>query len=94
MTTGALGGALKVNWLAAAVALVPFGVVTRTLTVPAAPAGDVAVIWVALLIVKPVAAVAPNATAVAPVRLVPVIVTDVPPAVVPTVGERDVTVGS
>ena len=34
------------------VALVPPGVVTVTSTVPALPAGEVAVIWVALLTVK------------------------------------------
>ena len=52
-----------------------------------------AVIWVALLTVKLVAVVAPNLTAVAPVRLVPVIVTLVPPAVGPAVGLTEVTVG-
>jgi hypothetical protein len=61
-------------------------------TVPV-PAGEVAVIEVAELTVKPVAAVAPKFTAVAPVKLVPVIVTVVPPAVGPTVGEIEVTVG-
>ncbi len=56
-------------------ALVPPGVVTVTSTVPAVPAGAVAVMLVALLTVKLVAAVEPNLTAVAPVKLVPVIVT-------------------
>ena len=51
-------------------------------------------IGVAELTVKPVAAVAPNVTAVAPVKLVPVIVTVVPPAAGPDVGEIDVTVGA
>ena len=60
----------------------PPGVVTVMSTVPAEPAGAVAVIWVALLTVKLVALVAPNLTAVAPVKLVPVIVTVVPPAAV------------
>jgi hypothetical protein len=67
-------------------ALVPPAVVTATSTVPALSAGEVAVICVALLIVKLVAAVDPNATAVAPLRLVPVIVTVVPPVVDPPVG--------
>ena len=40
------------------------------------------------------ALVAPNLTAVAPVKLVPVMVTEVPPAVVPAVGEMLVTVGA
>jgi len=64
-----------------------------TSTVPV-PAGDVAVIDVAELTTKLAALVAPNFTAVAPVRLVPVIVTEVPPAVGPEVGAIDVTVGS
>jgi hypothetical protein len=46
------------------------------------------------LTVKPVAGVAPNVTAVAPLKLVPVIVTDVPPVAGPEVGDIDVTVGA
>ena len=42
-----------------------------------------AVIWVPLTTVKLVAAVVPKSTAVAPVKPVPVIVTEVPPAVGP-----------
>ena len=80
------------NWSAADVAEVPPGVVTVTSTVPA-PAGEVAVIEVAELTTKLVALVTPNFTAVAPVRLVPVIVTDVPPVVGPEVGAIDVTDG-
>jgi hypothetical protein len=38
--------------------------------------------------------VTPNLTAVAPVKLVPVMVTEVPPAGSPDVGEIDVTVGA
>ena len=49
---------------------------------------------VAELNVKPAAAVPPNGTAVTPVKLVPVIVTDVPPAAGPAVGEIEVTVGA
>nr|MCA1071700.1 hypothetical protein [Delftia acidovorans] len=82
------------NWSAALVVLVPPGVVTRTSTVPAAPAGAVAVMLVALLTVKPPAAVAPKVTAVAPVKFVPVRVTEVPPAVGPAVGEMEVSVGA
>ena len=80
-------------WSGAPVALVPPAVVTVMSTVPALPAGEVAVICVALLTVKPVAAVAPNFTAVAPVKPVPVIVTLVPPAADPLVGLTAVTVG-
>jgi hypothetical protein len=81
-----------VNWSAAEIADVPPGVVTLTSTTPV-PAGDVAVIDVAELNVK-LAAVAPKVTAVTPVKLVPVMVTDVPPAVGPAVGEIEVTVGA
>ena len=81
------------NWSEALVAEVPPGVVTVTSTVPAAPAGAVAVMEVVLLTVKVVAAVAPKATAVAPVKLVPVTVTEVPPATGPEVGLTAVTVG-
>ena len=49
---------------------------------------------VGLTTVKLVAGTPPNVTAVAPVRLVPVIVTRVPPRVVPLVGPSDVTVGA
>jgi len=73
---------------------VPPGVVTVTFTAPAIPAGAVAVTDVAELTTTPVAAFAPNRTAVAPVRFVPVIVTDVPPATGPLVGLSDVTVGA
>ena len=67
--------------------------VTRTSTVPV-PAGAVAVIWVALLTVKPVALVAPKRTAVAPLKFVPVMVTVVPPVAGPDVGEMLLTVGA
>ena len=63
-------------------------VVTVTSTVPAVPAGAVAVTDVAVFTVKVVALVAPNFTAVAPAKFVPVIVTLVPPAVGPLVGLR------
>ena len=63
-------------------------------TVPAVPAGDVAVIDVGLLKVKPAAAVPPKLTAVTPLKLVPVIVTEVPPLVGPAVGVTDVIVGA
>ena len=80
------------NWSAAEVPDVPPAVVTLTSTVPV-PAGEVAVIDVAELTVKLVAAVAPNVTNVAPVKPVPVMVTVVPPAAGPDVGEIDATVG-
>ena len=75
-------------------ALVPPGGGDRDVDGARCPAGEVAVIEVALLTVKVVAAVAPNFTAVAPVKLVPVMVTEVPPAVGPEVGLTPVTVGT
>jgi len=72
---------------------VPPIVVTLTVTAPV-PAAVVAVICVAELTVKLAAAVAPNCTDVAPVKLVPVMTTDVPPVSGPDVGARPVTVGA
>ena len=68
--------------------------VTTTFTAPAACAGVVAVIDVLLTTVTLVAAVPPSVT-VAPARKpVPVIVTGVPPAVVPDGGAIELTVGA
>ena len=72
-------------------ALVLSGVVTRTLAVPAVPAGVVAVMLVALTTLTLVAATPPMVTPVAPVKLVPVMVTLVPPAVEPAFGEMPVS---
>ena len=63
----------------------PSGVVTVTLTAPV-PAGLVTVRMVADMTVKSVAGLAPKYTAVAPVKLVPVTVTPVPPAAGPKAG--------
>ncbi len=82
------------NWSPTETADVPPGVVTMTSTRPAACAGATAVAEVADTGVNDVAAVVPNDTAVRPVRFVPVIVTEVPPAVEPVVGDSDVTVGA
>jgi hypothetical protein len=82
-----------VNWSAVLAALVPADVVTVMFTTPTEPTGEVAVICVALLTVN-VADAVPNFTAVAPVKLVPVTVTEVPPAVGPLVGLTPVTVGA
>jgi len=65
-----------------------------TVTAPATPAGAVAVIEVAETTTTFVAELAPNFTAVAPVKLVPVMVTTVPPAAGPLVGLNAVTVGA
>ena len=71
----------------------PPGVVTVTSTLPL-PAGDSAVIEVPELTLKPLAAVEPNLTAEALPRFVPVIVTEVPPASGPSLGETPVTLGA
>jgi hypothetical protein len=67
--------------------------VTVTVTAPALPAGVVAVICVALTTTTLVAAVAPNVTVAPMAKLVPVIVTAVPPAVGPLFGDTLLTVG-
>ena len=72
----------------------PPTVVTFTSTTPALSAGAVAVMLVALFTVKPVAAVPPNDTAVAPLKLVPAMVTLVPPPSGPALGNIDVTMGA
>jgi hypothetical protein len=56
------------------------------------PAGAVAVIEVGEVTVK-VALVVPKSTAVAPVKFVPVMLTEVPPAAAPETGLTAVTVG-
>jgi hypothetical protein len=76
------------------VADVPPGVVTVTSTVPAAPAGEVAVIFVADRTVTDVAAVAPNLTVAPATNALPVIVTDVPPFRGPEDGLTPVTAGT
>ena len=73
--------------------LVPLGVVTSTLAVPAVPAGIVAVIVVAFTTITAVAAVPPIVTAVAPAKPLPVMITDCPPTYGPDDGLMDVTVG-
>jgi hypothetical protein len=65
-----------------------------TSTVPADSAGAVAVTWVAETTVNEAAAVPPKATALAPVKFVPVTVTAVPPATGPAFGLTAVTVGA
>jgi hypothetical protein len=89
-----VGAATKVNWSLAPVGEVPLGFVTVTSTAPAVWGGDVAVIWVSESTLKPAAGVVPKVTAVAPVKSVPVMTTDVPPAVGPEFGETELTVGS
>ena len=67
-------------------ALVPEGVVTVTATVPTAPAGETAVMALAEVTSKLVAATEPKLTALAPIKPVPVTLTVLAPAVGPTAG--------
>ena len=71
----------------------PSAFVTVTSTVPI-PAGEIAAMDVALVTVNEVAVVPPNLTAVALVKLLPTIVTGVPPVAGPLFGEIVVTVGN
>src|SRR5713226_3850812 len=75
--------------------LVPPGPVTVTSTVvPAVPAGAVTVICVALFTVPAGVETVPNWTDVAPVKFVPVITTELPPAADPLVGLSPDTLGA
>ena len=75
-------------------ALLPPGVVTTTLVLPALPAGVTQVAVVLLVTLNVLHATPPTVMAVAPLRLVPVIVMDVPPKVIPLFGEMAITVGA
>ncbi len=68
--------------------------VTVTFTGPTAPAGVVAVMEVPFTTVTFVAAVLPNVTVAGTAKFVPVMVTGVPPAVEPALGETPLTVGA
>jgi hypothetical protein len=92
LTLFTVGGARYVNAFAR-LPFSPLGLVTDTAAAPALPAGVVAVIVVLLITTTLVAAAAPNVTVVPVAKFVPVIVTAVPPAVVPLFGLKLVTVG-
>jgi hypothetical protein len=85
------GGGTKVK--ADALVTVPCVVSTETLTLPAALAAVVAVTVVGLVTLKLAAVAVPNKTLLAPVSWVPVMVTLVPPVVVPESGARVVMAG-
>ena len=72
----------------------PPGAVTTTCTLPAAPAGSVAVTVVSSTTTTSVATFAPKVTTAVPVSAVPVIVIPVPPAIGPLLGFTPVTVGT
>ena len=76
------------------VLLCPSVLVTTTFTAPATWVAVVAVIELLLATFTLVAAVPPNVTLAPDRNPVPVIVTDVPPVVVPDTGEMAVTVGA
>jgi hypothetical protein len=80
------GCAAQVKVASAFAALVPPGATMLMAALPL-PAGDLAVIVVAPPTVNEAAGVVPNSTAVAPVNAVPVMVTLVPPAIGPALGE-------
>ena len=73
--------------------LVPYGVLTIIPAAPVLRTGVIQVIVVLLTTLREVAANPLNVTKVAPVKDVPVIVTLVPPAVLPVNGEILVTTG-
>jgi hypothetical protein len=93
LTPVTVGGGAYLNSSAPLVVLVPPDVPTVTWTVPD-PAGATAVIDVSEATLMLVASAEPNLTAVASPRLVPVIVTVVPPASGPSPGATFVKVGS
>jgi len=74
--------------------LCPPGFVTVTVTAPTLPAGAVAVMVVLFTTTTLVAAVPPNVTVAPAAKLVPVIVTAVPPAVDPLFGDTLLGVGT
>ncbi len=71
----------------------PPGEVTTTDAAPIVPIGVIAVIWVGELTVNEAAFTPPKVTAVTPVKLLPVIITVVPPTLLPVFGDIDVKVG-
>lgn len=90
LAVGGVGSALTVK--VAALEPVPAGVVTDIVP-EVADGGTVAVIWVALTTVKPVETPL-NVTDVAPVKLVPVMVTNSPEPIQVFEGKKLVTVGN
>ena len=92
LTLAIVGAATYVNVIACDVD--PPEVVTTIVFAPAVPAGVTAVIEVASTTTTLVAATPPIVTLLAPLKLSPVIVIAVPPAVVPEVGETLAIVGA
>jgi hypothetical protein len=84
-------GGVAVTAKAAALVPVPAGAVTEIGPL-SAPAGTVAVIWVAEFSTNTVAGTPPNRTAVVPEKLVPVMVTTVPAG--PVIGAKEAIEGA
>jgi hypothetical protein len=93
VTVGAPVTAVYVKRSEVLVADWPAGVETVTSTVPAAPDGLTAAMDVDELTTTLELEVVPNLTTAPGAKLVPDMVTDVPPVAVPEVGEIEVTVG-
>lgn len=93
LVTVGVGVGFQVQTLPVSAALVPPGLVTKTLVVPV-PGGETALIKVPETIVYDRAEVVPKVTAVAFTNPVPVTATNVPPVAGPLLGFRDVTVGA
>ena len=89
LVTFGIGGVVYVYFVAALAAEMPPGVVTRTSTIPTAPAGAVAVTLLLLTTVNPAAGRVPKVTPVAPANPEPVTVTTVPPKLGPDLGDND-----
>ncbi len=81
-----VGGVTNVNRSAEVFGVVAATLVTEMSTVPAPSTGETAVICVGETTVKLAAAMEPNLTDTGPMKFVPVMVTVVPPRVVPAVG--------
>ena len=92
--TSVIVGARKVKRFLRPSPFLPLAVVTVTVTVPVVAAGDTAVIEVVEWTTKLAALVEPNSTARTPMKLVPVIVTEVPPAAGPLLAESFLTAGA
>jgi hypothetical protein len=82
-----------VNWSAATIALVPPGAVTRTSCIPGATCPEEVTVISVSETVRILAGYVPKSTSDVPANPVPLIVTGVPPATGPVVGERPVTTG-
>ncbi len=91
--TSAIAGA-GVTYVNDAALEEPAGVVTTTSTAPATCAGVTTVSSPSLVTDRPEPAEPSNVTDVAPVRCVPVMVTEVPPSVEPDVGDTSVIAGA